>query len=98
MVAIGGVPVAVMGEVDVVAVSDGLVPAVRSVHVSVGSMSQVRQRMLVVMSVMRSMGMTFMNVVGMPLALRAGVPAAGAVDVVMLVNRVLGGRHVSSLL
>jgi hypothetical protein len=98
MVAIGGVPMAVVSEVDVVVVRDRLVPAVGSVHVGVASMSQVGQRMLVVMSVMRSMGMTFMHVVGVPLALGACMPAAGAVDVVMLVNRVLGGRHGSSLL
>jgi hypothetical protein len=99
MVAIGGVPVPVVGVVDMITVSDGLVSAAGPVHMRVAGMGKVRQRMLVVMSLMRRVGMAFVHVVDVTLALGAGMPAAWPVLVVRVgVYFMLGSYHGSSLL
>jgi hypothetical protein len=98
MVAVGRVPVAVVVVVEMVAVRDRLVPAAGPVYVGVPRMGKVRQRMLIVMALMRSVGMSLVHVIDVSLALRARVPAAGPMDVIMLVNGMLGGCHGSSLL
>jgi hypothetical protein len=98
MVAVGRVPVPVVGVVDVVAVRDRLVPAARPVDVAMAGMGQVRERVLIVMVVMRSVGVSFVHVVDVPFALGARMPAAGPVDMVMIVNLMLSGCHGSSLL
>jgi hypothetical protein len=98
MVAIGSVAVPIVVVVDMVAVRDRLVPAAGPVNVDVPGMGKVRQRMLIVVALMRSVGMSFVHVIDMSLALRACVPAALPVDVIMLVNLMLGGCHGSSLL
>ena len=73
----------VMRVVDMVVVADCLVPASRAVNVGVASVGQMRKRMLVVMVVVRGVGMTFVDVVDMPLALDASVSAVRPVVVLM---------------
>jgi hypothetical protein len=97
VIAIGCMPVAVMGVVDVIAVRDRLVPAAGTVHVAMGGMRQVRERMLIVVAVMRRVGVSFVHVVDVSLALRARMPAAWTVHVVVIVDLMLG-CHGSSLL
>jgi hypothetical protein len=99
MVAVGGVPVTVMDVVDMITVRKRLMPAAGSVRVLVGGVGKVRQRMLVVMPVMRSVGMPFVHVIGMPLAVGARMPAAGPVLVLGVgMNVMIGSCHRSSLL
>jgi hypothetical protein len=99
VIAVGGVPVPVVVIVDVVAVRDFLVPAVRAVGVLVPRMGQMRQRVLVVVIVMRCVRMPLVHVVGVTLALHAGVPAARPVVMpVLVMYLVVACRHVSSLL
>jgi hypothetical protein len=99
VVAIGGMAVSVVLEVDMVAVGDDLVPAAWPVSVLVAGMGQVGQRMLVVVACVLSVRMAFVNVVDMTLALYAGVPAARPMVVVVFgMNFMLGGCHGSSLL
>jgi hypothetical protein len=98
VIAIGRVPVPVVVVVDVVAMRDRLMPAAGAMRVDMPGMGEVRQRMLIVVVVMRGMGMSFMDIVDVSLALGACMPAAGPVDVIMLVNLMLGGCHGSSLL
>jgi hypothetical protein len=77
VVVVGGVAVPVVHVVDMVAVRERLMPAAGPVSVFVvAGMSQVRQRVLVVMALMGGVGMAFVDVVGMALALHAGVPAS----------------------
>ncbi len=54
--------------------------------------------MLIVMALMRSVGMSFVHVIDVSLALGACMPAARPVHVVMIVSLMLGGCHGSSLL
>jgi hypothetical protein len=98
MVTIGSMPVSVVGVVHVIAVRYGLVSTAGPMFVTVGGVSQVRQRMLVVMAIMRRVSVSFVHVVDMSLALGACVSAAGSVLVVVIVSVVLGGCHRSSLL
>jgi hypothetical protein len=99
VIAVGGMAVPVVLVVDVISVSDDLVPALWPVSVLVPGMGQVRQRVLVVVAYVLGVGMALMNVVDVTLALHAGVPAAGPVVVVVSgMNFVPGGRHGSSLL
>jgi hypothetical protein len=99
MVAVGSVPVPVMGIVDMITVGNRLVAAAGPVRVRVAGVGQVRQRMLVVMAVMRSVRMALVDVVDVPLALGAGVPAPGPVRVLGVgMNLVTGSCHGSSLL
>jgi hypothetical protein len=73
-----------MQVVDVLIMRHGLVAAVRSVLVPVVGVRQMRQRVLVIVSVVRRVGVSFMHIVDVPLALHAGVPAAGTVLVVVV--------------
>jgi hypothetical protein len=98
MIAIGGMPVPVVGVIDVLVVRYGLVAATRAVYVCVTGMSQMRERMLVIVAIMRRVGVSFVHVVDVSFALRARVPAAWPVYVVVVVNVMLGGCHASSLL
>lgn len=98
MITVGGVPMSVMGVVEVAVVRYRLVPAAGAVYVSVAGMGQVRERMLVVVPVMRRVGVSFVHIVNVSLALGAGVSAAGAVYVIVVVNVMLVGCHRSSLL
>src|SRR5215471_11877813 len=99
VVAVGGVAVAVVRVVDVVAMGKGLVPAFWPVNMLVARVGQVGQRMLVVVAPVRGVGVAFVDIVGVPLALHAGVPAAGTVVVpVRGVNLMLSRCHDSSLL
>jgi hypothetical protein len=76
VVVVGGVAVPLVRVVDMVAVRERLMPAAGPVRVLVAGMSQVRQRVLVVMTLMGGVGMAFVDVVGVALALHTGVPAA----------------------
>ena len=87
-----------MGVVDVIAVRDRLMPAVWAVHVDMAGMGQVRQRMLVVVVLVRRVGVAFVDVVGVAFALGAGMPAAGPVDVLVVGEDMVLGGHGSSLL
>jgi hypothetical protein len=98
MITIGRMPVPVMGVIDVVPVRYRIVAAARAVRVAVGGMSQMRQRMLVVMAIMRRVRVSLVHVVDMSLALGARVSAARAVLVLVIVNVMVGGCHPSSLL
>jgi hypothetical protein len=83
MVAVGGVPMPVVLVVNMAAVADCLVPATGAVRVGVARMGQMRKRMLVVVVIVRCVGMTFMDVVDMSLALDACVSAVRSVLVLM---------------
>ena len=98
MIAIGGMPMPVMGVVDVVAVRDRLVAAAGTVDVTVTRMGQVRERVLVVVVIMRRVGVPFVHVVDVSFALSARVPAAWPVYVVVIVNVMISECHPSSLL
>ena len=98
VITISGMQVTVVRVVDVIAVRYRLMPAVRAVLVSVTSMRQMRERMLVVVAIMRRVRVAFVHVVDMSLALGACVSAARPVYVVVIVNVMLGGCHASSLL
>jgi hypothetical protein len=98
MITIGCMPVSVVGVVDMVVVRYRLVPAAGPMQVAMGGMGQVRERMLVVMVIMRRVRMPFVHVVDMSFALGACVSAAGPVYMVVVVSVVLGRCHLSSLL
>src|SRR5215469_15440969 len=98
VVAVDGVAVAVGRVVDMVAMGKGIVPAFWPVNVLVARVGQVGQRMLVVVALVRGVGVAFVDIVGVPLALHAGVPAAGTVVVRVRVNLMLSRCHDSSLL
>jgi hypothetical protein len=66
VVAVDGVPVTVMLVVDVVIVRHGLMPAFGSVLMLVLGVSQVRQRVLVIMPRVRSVGVALVHVVDVP--------------------------------
>ena len=99
VISVGSVAVPVMLVVDMVAVSDGLVPAVRSVSVPVRGVGQVRQRMLVVVTRVLGVSVALVDVVDVTLALHAGMAAAGSVFVIVCgMNLVSCWCHGSSLL
>jgi hypothetical protein len=99
MVAIWCVPVPVMVVVHVIVVLDLVVPAVWAMHVLMRWVRHVRQRVLVVVTLVRRMRVPFVHVVGVPFALHAGVPAAGPVVMLVLGMHVVFARcHDSSLL
>lgn len=98
VIAVRGVAMPVVGVVDVVTMSDRLMPAAGPVSVPVACMGQVRQRMLVVMVAMRSVGMTFVYVVGVAVPLHAGVPAVRPVLVRVGGVNLMLACHGSSLL
>jgi hypothetical protein len=62
----------------------------------------VRERVLVIVSVVRRVGVSFMHIVDVSLAFHAGVPAAGPVLVVVVpvarMSVMVGCNHRSSLL
>jgi hypothetical protein len=92
--------VPVVEVVDVVAMGDGLVPAVFVMRVLMAVVSHVRQRMLVVVVVVDVVGMAIVDVVDVAFVLRAGVPTIGPVLMgVILVDVVQVSRgHCCSLL
>ena len=99
VIAVGGVPVAAVRIIDVISVLDRLVPAARPMTVVMAGMGQMRQRMLVVVPVMRRVRMTLVDVISMVFTLGARVPAARAVSMLgMDVRLVISGCHGSSLL
>jgi len=98
MIAINSMPVPVVGVVDVLVVRYGFVAATRPVYVVMPGMSQMRERMLVIVAIMRRVCVSFVHVVDVSFALRARVPAAWPVYVVVIVMLMLGGCHASSLL
>lgn len=99
VIAVGSVAVPVVLVVDMVAVSDGLVSAVRSVSVPVRGVGHVRQRVLVVVTRVLGVGVALVDVVDVTLALHAGMPAAGPVLVIVRgMNLVSRCCHGSSLL
>lgn len=102
MVAVDRVPVPVVHVVDVVIVWDGVVAAVRPVFVLVLGVCQVRQRVLVIVPLVRCVGVAFVHVVDVSCALHARVAAAGAVLVLAVpvppMSLVVRRYHCSSLL
>jgi hypothetical protein len=99
MALMDSVTVALVGVIDVVAVSDGLVPAAVAVHVGVALVGGVGQGMLVVVALMGGVRVPVMDVVHVSVMTGAGVPAAGPVGVRVLVMGVVPGTgHCSSLL
>jgi hypothetical protein len=98
MITIRRMPVPIVGVVEVIIVSERLVPAARPVRVRVAGVGQMRQRVLVIVIIVWGVGVALVDVVGVALTLDAGMPAAGAVLVgVGVMNGVLGS-HGSSLL
>jgi predicted Kef-type K+ transport protein len=98
VISIGCVPVPVVCVVHMVAVRDRLVPAVTAMYVAVAPVREMRERMLIVVAIVRCVGMPFVHVVGVSFALGACVAAARSVLMVVVVSVMLGGCHVSSLL
>jgi hypothetical protein len=98
MITVGRVPMSIVRVVDVVVVRYRLVAAAGAVDVSVPDVGQVRERMFVVVAFMRRVRVSFVHVIDMSLALGAGVPAAGPVYVIVVVNVMVSECHRSSLL
>jgi|SRR5271165_4007902 len=98
MITIGRMPVPVVRVVNVAAMRDRLVPAAGTMNVTMAGMSQVRERMLIVVALVRRVGVSFVHVVDMSFALGACMSAARPVHMVVIVNLMLGGCHGSSLL
>jgi hypothetical protein len=98
MITVGRVPMSIVRVVDVVVVRYRLVAAAGAVDVSVPDVGQVRERMFVVVAFMRRVGVSFVHVIDMSLALGAGVSAAGSVYVIVVVNVMISECHRSSLL
>jgi hypothetical protein len=100
VVSVGGMAVPVVLVVNVVLVSDGLMPAPWTVRVPVAGVSQVRQGMFVVVARVLRVSMALVNVIDVALALHARVSAAGPMLVIVVIdmNFMLGGCHGSSLL
>ena len=97
VVTVVGVPVAVMDVVHVVVMRHLVVPAAGAVLVRMTRMSQVRQRVLVIVPLVRSMRVTLVHVVDMPFALHARVTATGAMLVAVVRVRVMIGGCQGSL-
>src|SRR5215472_6237123 len=95
MITIGSVPVPVVGVVDVVAMLYRLVSAPGSMVMAVLGVRQVRERMLIVVAFVRRMGVSFVHVVDVSLALGPCVSATGPVHVVVIMDMMLGGSHPS---
>ena len=96
---VGRVTVVIVEVVDMVTMGDRLVAAARSVVVGVVGVLNVRERVLVVVAVVRVVSMTFVDVVEMSLVLDGGVPACGPMLVgVIIMDGVSGGVHGCSLL
>jgi len=87
--------------VDVAIVGHPLMTTVRSVLMLVLGVGQVRQRMLVVVPVVRRVGVALVHVVNVSFTLHARVPATRsvlmAVVPVAVVGVVIRSRHCSSL-
>jgi hypothetical protein len=91
---VDGMPVPVVDEIDMVAVGYGLVAAAGLVNVFVFSVRYVRERMLIVVTLMGRMRVTIVHVVGMSVMPDAGVPALRTVLVRVLgMNSVRCGSH-----
>jgi hypothetical protein len=97
MITVGGVPMSIVRVVDMIVVRYRLVSATGAVVMRVADMGQMRERMLVVVVIMRRVGVSFVHVVDVSLAFGAGVSAARAMHVIVVVNVMLG-CHRSSLL
>jgi hypothetical protein len=96
---VGGMVVPVMNVVHVVAVAHGVVPTAGFVSVLVFVVGRVRQRVLVVMTLMRRVRVTIVHVVGMSVMPDASVPAVRTVLVRVLgMNGVRVGRHRSPVI
>ena len=94
VVTVGGVPVPVMDVVHMVLVRHLVVAAAGSVLMRMTRVSQMRQRVLVIVPFVRRVGMPFVYVVDVALALYARMTAARAVLVaVVRVRVVIGGCH-----
>jgi hypothetical protein len=90
--------VALVDVVDVVAVGDPLVAAVGSMHMAVIGVLHVREGVFVVVTPVRVVGVTLVDVVEVSFMLDGCVPASGSVLVGMIVvDGVLGGAHGCSL-
>lgn len=98
MITIGSMPVPVVGVVDMIVMRYRLVSAPGSMVMGMLGVRQVRERMLVVVALVRRVGVSFVHVVDVSLALGACVSATGSVHVVVIVDLMLGGNHPSSLL
>jgi hypothetical protein len=99
VIAVDSVPVPVVLVVDMAAMDDDLVPAVRPVSMLVARVGQVGQRVLVIVARVLGMGMALVNVVDMTLALNAGMPAVRPVGVVVCTMYLMvSACHGSSLL
>lgn len=97
---VGGVTVAVVDVVDMVAMGDRLVAAAVAVLVRMVIVGDMRKRVLVIVVVVGMVGMAVVDVVDVAFVLRAGVATIGSVLVSVVVVNVVGvGRgHGCSLL
>ncbi len=99
VVPVVGMTVPVVGVIDVVTVRDRRVPAVRPVDMNMARVSKVGERVLVIVPVMRSVSMTFVDVVSVAFAFGACVTTARSVFMLRVgVDVMFGGCHGSSLL
>jgi hypothetical protein len=99
VVTVGCVPVPVVDIVHMLVMPHGIVAATGPVLMLVTWMSQVRQRVLVIVPVVRHVRVALVHIVDVPFPLHAGMTAAGAMLVaVVCVRVVIGGCHGSSQL
>lgn len=96
VVVMRGMPVPVVGVINMVAVADRVVPAARRVGVAVVGVGEVRQRVLVVVPLVDRVGVALVDVVGVTLVRHTGMAAVGPMLVTMpSMDLVRGGGHCS---
>jgi hypothetical protein len=99
VVPVWGVPVSVVDIVHMLVVRHLVVTTAGSVFMLMARVSQVRQRVLVIVPLMRGMGVPLVHVVDMAFSLHARMTAAWSVLVALMPVRVMiGGCHCSSQL
>lgn len=99
VVPVGSVPVAIMDVIGVPLVRDRVMPAAGPVLMLMTGVGEMRQRVLVIVPLVRRVRVPLVHVVDVPVSLHAGVSAARAVlVVVMCVLLVIGRCHCSSQL
>jgi hypothetical protein len=93
---VGGVTVPVVDVIHMIAVGQGLMTAAVAVPVGVVLMGEMRQRMLVIVALVREMCMPLVDVVHVALMQGSGVAALRPVCMVMLGMDVVRGGHATA--
>ena len=98
VVAVGRVAVPVVGVVQMAAMWNRFVPAIRPMGMCVAGVRDMGQRVLIVMPLVWTVCVTIVDIVGVAFALDAGMSAAGSVVMHVRGVDLVIGAHGSSLL